>query len=140
MRNEGKAEFKSLLYEFGKLPMFEENWKPTDFNVTKALILEYKDLLDIEVKSENSTVIVIGIHYPIYEQFDVKETIRNVLNVDFYLSNDLTSEISSDFIDFQHYTYVRYSRFMNNSDSIFMSFLRILKIIQVRRLTIWILF
>ena len=27
-----------MLSEFGKFPAFEENWKPTDLNKTKALI------------------------------------------------------------------------------------------------------
>ena len=107
MRNEGKAEFKTLLYRYGKFPLFEENWKPSDFNVIKALKLGLEGLLDFDVKSGNSTYILYKLLNANKTDNNADESIRNVLNVDFDLSKDLISEISSDYKDYKQLKYVR---------------------------------
>ena len=77
VRNEGKAEFKSLLDKFGKFPIFEDNWKPSDFNLTEAFISETEHLLTFVSYPDQ---IYIFFSQPNYIK---KETIRDLLKFDF---------------------------------------------------------
>ena len=97
--------------------MFEENWKPSDFNATKALIEDNAQILRFKVKSRNATVLTIEIVNQNYKA--QKKSIRNALDVDFYLSSNLSSEIYSNYVDFE--TSLKAVRYKNISECIIIS-------------------
>ena len=70
-----------MLSEFGKFPAFEENWKPSDFNKTKFLIL---------VKEQESEKIYIF----------TPNMIKDMLHFELHLSRDLITEILEDYKQF----------------------------------------
>ena len=70
-----------MLSEFGKFPAFEENWKPSDFNKTKVLIL---------IKEPGS----------VHNRTFKSNMIEDMLHFELHLSRNLIIEILDDYEQF----------------------------------------
>ena len=92
VRKDGKEEFKSYLEQFGKLPIFEENWNPSDFNVTAAFINEHEHLLKFQRLFESDDFVYMELPTPT-PWIILPITIQNALKVDFRVSTVVLSEI-----------------------------------------------
>ena len=80
-----------MLSEFGKFPAFEENWKPSDFDITKVQIF---------IKEADS----------VHNVFDSK-TIKHMLHFELRLSQDLITEILEDYKQFTDSNKIKYSAY-----------------------------
>ena len=78
-----------MLSEFGKFPAFEENWKPSDFDITKVQIF---------IKEADS----------VHNVFDSK-TIKHMLHFELRLSQDLITEILEDYKQFTDSNKIEYT-------------------------------
>ena len=79
-----------MLSEFGKFPVLEENWKPSDFNKTKALnFIKEPELTEKLMVTSNS--------------------IEHMLHFELRLSRDLITEILEDYKQFTDSYKIEYS-------------------------------
>lgn len=83
--SDGKAEIVALLSEFGKFPAFTKNWKPSDFNFTKALTTGSAFNFTLNRDSNHIYSIYLNLN-PFYSQGI--ECIRDLLHFDFHLTED----------------------------------------------------
>ena len=83
-----------MLSEFGKFAALEENWKPSDFNKTKALIFIKE--------AESVKNYIIWPYEPESTDFLIftPNTIKDMLHFELRLSQDLITEILEDYKQF----------------------------------------
>lgn len=93
-----------MLNEFGKFPIFEDNWEPSDFNVTKAFILGENNFLKTSVISQNHGISIFMEMEP-FNYFFNESSILELLRDDLKLSNNISSEISLNFRDYKDQVY-----------------------------------
>ena len=83
-----------MLSEFGKFPAFEENWKPSDFNETKALIFikeaeSVKNYIVWPIKPESTDFLIF-----------TSNRIKDMLHFELHLSRGLITDILEDYEQF----------------------------------------
>lgn len=83
-----------MLSKFGKFPALEENWHPSDFNLTKALLSQKELYFDIKqcYKQVCFDVDIPDTYSP--------EAVREMLHFALGLSDDVTKLIVDDYKDF----------------------------------------
>ncbi|CAO1429928.1 unnamed protein product [Diamesa hyperborea] len=96
VRSKGKAEIFLLLSEFGEFPLFNKNWKPSDFNLTKA-----------QNEIEEGKVSLINFK---------KKAVKDMLHFDLGFSRELTSDIYKDYEKFDVENYKKNLQYDDKED------------------------
>ena len=101
MRKEGKEETFSLLSEFGKFPVFESNWKASDFNLEKVITTTILQEKKISLCEESKEPLICLSIFGFGDDERIKlKVVEQMLQDGFKLPQDAIQEA---FLDYQDY-------------------------------------